>query len=99
MFTDFFIERPIFAGVCSFLIVLAGLICIPNLPIAQYPQIAPTEIDVTSTYIGANAKTVESGVTTPLETQINGVQGMKYMTSSSSNSGDSKIQVIFDLDR
>jgi len=99
MFSDFFIKRPIFASVCSLLIVLAGAICIPILPISQYPQIAPTEVDVLANYIGANAKTVESGVTTPLETQINGAQGMKYMVSSSGNSGNSKIQVIFDMDR
>lgn len=99
MFTDFFIQRPIFASVCSLMILLAGLVCIPSLPIAQYPRIAPTEIDVTTQYIGADAKTVENGVNTILETQINGVEGMKYMSSFASNTGNSKISVLFDLER
>jgi HAE1 family hydrophobic/amphiphilic exporter-1 len=99
MLTDFFIQRPIFASVCSLMILLAGLVCIPSLPIAQYPRIAPTEIDVTAQYIGADAKTVENGVNTILETQINGVEGMKYMSSFASNTGNSKISVLFDLDR
>lgn len=99
MFTDFFIERPVFAGVCSLFILIAGAVCIPNLPIAMYPRIAPTQVDVISNYIGANSKTVESGVNTPLEIQINGVEGMKYMTGSSTNSGDSKVSVLFNLER
>src|SRR5437868_10833432 len=99
MFVEFFIKRPIFASVCSILIVLAGLISIPGLPISQYPQIAPPQVTVTSNYIGANAQVVESAVTTPLEQEINGVEGMKYMTSTSSNDGTSTINIVFDLNR
>jgi HAE1 family hydrophobic/amphiphilic exporter-1 len=99
MFVDFFIKRPIFAAVCSILIVLAGAICIPGLPIAQYPQIALPQVVVASIYTGANSEVVESAVTTPLEQAINGVEGMKYMTSVSSNDGSSTITVTFDPSR
>ena len=99
MFIEFFVKRPRFAAVCSIIIVLIGVICIPSLPISQYPQIAPPQITVTTNYLGANAEAVESGVTTPLEQEINGVEGMKYMTSSSSNDGTSTITIIFDASR
>ena len=99
MFIDFFVKRPRFAGVCSAIILLIGAICIPMLPVAQYPQIAPPQITVTTNYIGANSQTVESSVTTPLEQEINGVEGMKYITSSSSNDGTSVINIVFDLNR
>jgi HAE1 family hydrophobic/amphiphilic exporter-1 len=99
MFQDFFIARPIFASVCSMLIVLVGLISIPSLPISQYPNITPPQVQVLCTYVGASAQTVESGVTTILEQGINGVEGMKYMTSTSGNDGQSKIIVTFDLNR
>ncbi|MEO6418309.1 MAG: efflux RND transporter permease subunit, partial [Polyangiaceae bacterium] len=69
----FFIERPIFATVCSLLIVLAGAASIPGLPIAQYPQLAPPQVTVSSIYVGASSEVVETTVTTPLEQQINGV--------------------------
>lgn len=99
MFVEFFIKRPIFASVCSLIIVLAGLICIPTLPIAQYPDIASPQVSVTSNYIGASAEVVESAVTVPLEQEINGVQGMKYMTSASTNDGASTITITFDIGR
>jgi HAE1 family hydrophobic/amphiphilic exporter-1 len=99
MFVDFFIKRPIFATVCSLILILAGLVSIPTLPISQYPEIAPPQVSVTSTYIGASAETVESAVTVPLEQEINGVEGMKYMTSTSTNDGVSTITVTFDLNR
>lgn len=99
MFIEFFVKRPRFAAVCSIIIVLAGLICIPSLPVAQYPQIAPPQISVSTNYIGANAETVESAVTTPLEQKINGVEGMKYMTSTSSNNGSSQINIVFNSGR
>ncbi len=98
-FVSFFISRPIFASVCSLLIVLAGLISIPNLPIEQYPEIVPPQVKVTSSYIGASAAAVEASVTNILEQQINGVKGMKYITSSSGNDGTSTINVTFDLER
>src|SRR5579862_80220 len=92
---DFFIQRPIFATVCALLIILAGAVCIPTLPISLYPDLAPPQVTVTSNYVGANAQVVESAVTIPLEQQINGVEGMHYMTSTSSNDGTSSINVVF----
>lgn len=99
MFVDTFIKRPILATVCSLVIILAGAIAIPTLPVAQYPEIAPPQVSVTAFYTGANAEAVETGVTTPLEQAINGVEGMLYMTSSSSNSGVSNINIAFDTTR
>jgi len=92
MFVDFFINRPIFATVCALLIILAGAVSIPTLPIAQYPNLAPPQVTVSSNYNGANAQSVESAVTIPLEQQINGVEGMKYLTSSSGNDGTARSQ-------
>jgi HAE1 family hydrophobic/amphiphilic exporter-1 len=99
MFANFFIRRPVFASVCALLIVLAGSAVIPSLPIAQFPTLAPPQVGVTSVYIGASAQTVESAVTIPLEQQINGAEGMKYITSTSGNDGTSQISVTFDLTR
>ena len=95
MFVDFFIHRPVFATVCALMIILAGAICIPNLPVAMYPTLAPPQVTVTSSYIGANAQTVEQAVTIPLEEAINGVEGMRYVSSSSTSSGLSTITVTF----
>src|SRR5918993_408266 len=99
MFVDTFIRRPILASVCSLVIVLAGALAIPNMPIAWYPEVAPPQVSVTAFYTGANAEAVETGVTTPLEQAINGVEGMLYMTSSSTNSGVSSINITFDTTR
>ena len=99
MFVDFFIRRPVFATVASLFVVIAGGIVIPTLPIAQFPLLAPPQVTVISFYTGANAQAVESSVTTPLEQAINGVPGMRYMTSSSGNDGSSQITVTFDLNR
>src|ERR1022692_4488699 len=99
MFVNFFIQRPVFATVCALLIVLAGAAVLPTLPIAQFPNLAPPQVGVTSTYIGASAQTVESAVTIPLEQQINGAEGMKYITSTSGNNGSSTITATFDLNR
>jgi len=96
---DFFIQRPVFATVCALLIILGGAIAIPTLPIAQFPDLAPPQVVVSSGYIGANAQAVESAVTIPLEQAINGTPGMKYMTSSSGNDGSSSITVTFDVSR
>ena len=92
---DFFIKRPIFATVCALLIILAGAVCIPSLPISLYPNLSPPQVTVSSNYVGANAQVVESAVTIPLEQQINGVEGMHYITSTSSNDGSSNINVTF----
>jgi HAE1 family hydrophobic/amphiphilic exporter-1 len=96
---DFFIHRPVFSTVCALLIILAGAACIPTLPIAQFPDLAPPQVGVTAVYTGASSQTVESAVTTPLEQQINGAEGMKYITSSSTNDGVSTITATFDLNR
>jgi HAE1 family hydrophobic/amphiphilic exporter-1 len=96
---NFFLRRPIFAAVCSLIIVLAGAVCIPTLPIAQFPKVAPPVVTVTSTYTGASAQAVEDSVTTPLEEAINGVQGLRYISSQSSNDGTSTITMTFDLER
>ena len=96
---EFFLKRPIFAAVCSLVILLVGLISIPTLPIAQFPAIAPPTITVSAFYTGASAEAVEASVTTPLEQAINGVQGLRYMSSQSGNDGTSTITVVFNLGR
>jgi HAE1 family hydrophobic/amphiphilic exporter-1 len=96
---DTFIRRPILASVCSLVIILAGLIAIPTLPIAQFPELAPPQVLVAAFYNGADAQTVETAVTTPLEQAINGVEGMLYMTSTSGNDGTSAITITFDISR
>ncbi|MGA2890363.1 MAG: efflux RND transporter permease subunit [Terracidiphilus sp.] len=95
MFVDFFIHRPVFATVCALLIILAGAVCIPTLPVAMYPTLAPPQVEVDCNYVGANADTVEKAVTIPLEESINGVEGMRYISSSSTNSGASSITTTF----
>ncbi|MEO7134194.1 MAG: multidrug efflux RND transporter permease subunit [Vicinamibacterales bacterium] len=99
MVADVFIRRPVLSTVCSLLIILAGAVSIPTLPIARYPELAPPSVTVSAFYTGANAQAVESAVTTPLEQAINGVEGMTYITSSSTNSGFANITVTFDVDR
>ncbi|MBD2740114.1 efflux RND transporter permease subunit [Coleofasciculus sp. FACHB-1120] len=99
MFADFFIKRPVFATVCAIVILLVGGISIPTLPIAQFPEISPTQINVTANYSGASAEVVENAVTNILERQINGVEGLKYLSSSSSNDGTSTITATFDSSR
>jgi HAE1 family hydrophobic/amphiphilic exporter-1 len=93
-----FIRRPILATVCSLVIVLAGALAVPMLPIAQFPQLAPPQVQVVGFYTGASAQTVETAVTTPLEQALNGIEGMQYMTSSSSD-GVAIIVVTFDVTR
>ncbi len=97
MIAETFIRRPVTAIVISIVIVLVGVISITNLPIAQYPDISPPTVSVSSNFIGADAKTVEQTVTTPLETQINGTPGMTYITGNSTSSGSSSISVTFDV--
>src|SRR5215510_14506655 len=99
MFSTLFIRRPILATVCSLLIILAGAIAIPILPIARYPELTPPSVSVSAFYTGANAQAVESAVTTPLEQVINGVEGMRYMSSSSTNGGLATINITFNIGR
>jgi hydrophobe/amphiphile efflux-1 (HAE1) family protein len=94
-FSHFFIDRPIFAGVIAVFISLIGLFCFPLLPLAQYPDIAPPTIAVTASYPGASAETLAETVAAPIEQEINGVEGMLYMTSSSTADGLAQISVTF----
>src|ERR1700747_1743948 len=91
----FFIERPIFAAVVSILIVLFGAVSYPALPVAQYPEIAPPTVTITATYPGATAETMAETVATPLEEQVNGVENILYMSSSSQSDGTLTITVTF----
>ena len=94
---NFFIGRPIFATVLALLMLLVGGICVFVLPIAQYPEITPAQVQVTTTYTGADAQTVAETVTTPIEQQINGVKGMIYFNSDSTSNGVSTIVATFDV--
>ena len=96
---NFFISRPVFATVCSLLIVLAGAVSIPTLPIAQFPTLAPPVVTVSAFFTGANSQAVETSVTSLLEQAINGAEGMRYMTSASGNDGSASITTTFELDR
>jgi hydrophobe/amphiphile efflux-1 (HAE1) family protein len=93
----FFIDRPIFASVLSITITLAGGLALLSLPIAQYPPIAPPTVQVACTYPGANAQVVADTVAAPIEQQVNGVEGMLYMSSQSDNAGTYNLTVTFDL--
>ena len=93
----FFIERPIFASAIAVIMVMAGSICYFLLPVSQFPDITPPQVVVSASYPGASAQVVADTVTTPLEQQINGVAGMTYMSSTSSNDGSSNITVTFDV--
>jgi len=93
----FFVNRPIFACSIALLMVVAGVVAILTLPISQYPNIVPGTVTVTSSFPGASAQVVSDTVTTPLEQQINGVNGMIYMSSNSSSNGASSITVTFDI--
>ena len=98
MFSRFFIERPIFAAVVSIILVLAGLLAMLVLPVQQYPSITPVQVTVSATYPGADAKTLADSVAAPIEAQINGVDKMLYMTSTSSATGQLSLTVYFSLD-
>src|SRR6516165_3559216 len=95
VFSRFFINRPIFASVLSIVIVLAGSIALATLPIAQYPEIAPPTVEVSAYYPGANAQVVADTVAAPIEQQVNGVEGMMYMSSQCTNDGNYTLTVTF----
>src|ERR1044071_1508859 len=97
MFSRFFIDRPIFAAVISVFVVIAGLASMRVLPVAQYPEIAPPVVTVRAIYPGASAEVLEQTVASPLENQINGVENMIYMASTSTSQGVVQIQVTFDI--
>ena len=94
---NFFIGRPIFATVLALLMLLVGGICIFILPVSLYPEIVPPQVQVTTTYTGADAQTVANTVTTPIEQKVNGVKGMIYMSSNSTSNGLTKIVATFDV--
>ncbi len=94
-FTHFFIDRPIFASVLSIVIVIVGALALIGLPIAQYPEIAPPTVVVSTTYPGANAQVVAETVATPIEQEVNGVEDMLYMSSQSTNSGYMALTITF----
>ena len=94
---NFFIARPIFSAVMALVFIVAGGVCMTQLPIALYPQIVPPQVQVTSQYVGASAEVVADSVTTPIEEKINGVEGMIYMSSVSDNNGNSTITITFDV--
>jgi multidrug efflux pump len=94
---EFFVDRPIFATVISVVFVLAGLVALSTLPVAQYPDVTPPTVQVTAYYPGANSQTVRDTVAAPIEEQISGVEGMMYMSSQSTNDGTYKLTVTFNL--
>ena len=96
-FSRFFIDRPIFAGVLSTLIFVAGLLSLPALPISEYPEVAPPTVVVRAQYPGANPKVIAETVSTPIEEQINGVEGMLYMSSQATTDGLMTLNVTFRL--
>jgi multidrug efflux pump subunit AcrB len=97
MISHFFIDRPIFASVLSIVITLAGGVAVFNLPVAQYPEVTPPTVQVTAVYPGANALTVRDTVAAPIEEQVSGVEGMLYMSSTSTNDGSYTLNITFRL--
>src|SRR6476661_3775840 len=97
MISHFFIDRPIFATVLSVVVVIVGVVAVSQLPVAQYPDVAPPTVQVTATYPGANAKTTADNVATPIEQEVNGVERMLYMSSKCTNDGQMNLDVTFEL--
>jgi HAE1 family hydrophobic/amphiphilic exporter-1 len=97
MIADTFIKRPVTAIVVSIVIVMVGILAITNLPVGQYPDITPPQVQISGTFTGADAQTVEQTVTTPIETQVNGSPGMMYMQSTSTSDGRSSINAYFSI--
>ncbi|MGQ3056643.1 MAG: efflux RND transporter permease subunit, partial [Nevskia sp.] len=95
--SQFFVNRPIFAAVLSLLILIGGALSLPNLPISEYPEVVPPTVVVRASYPGANPKVIGETVATPLEEQINGVEGMSYMSSQSTSDGALQLTITFAL--
>ncbi|STD24519.1 hydrophobe/amphiphile efflux-1 (HAE1) family transporter [Enterobacter asburiae] len=96
MFSRFFVRRPVFAWVIAILIMLAGMLAIRTLPVAQYPDVAPPSIKISATYTGASAQTLENSVTQVIEQQLTGLDNLLYFTSTSSSDGSVSITVTFE---
>src|SRR5438477_34348 len=94
--SKFFIDRPIFACVISMLIVLMGIVSISQLPVAQYPSVAPPSISITASYSGASAEVLQNTVTSIIEQQLNGIDNLLYISSSSNSSGQASISLYFE---
>ena len=97
MISKYFIDRPIFSTVIAIVIVIAGLVTLRTLPVAQYPEITPPTVMVSAHYPGASAETVAQTVGVPIEQQVNGVENMMYMSSSSSSDGSYSLTVTFGM--
>src|SRR5260370_1766157 len=97
MISTFFIKRPIIAMVISIVTVILGVLALRGLPLAQFPQIVPPQINVSTTYTGADAVTIEQSVSAPIEQQVSGVKGMLYMLSTNANAGTENLAVTFDI--
>ena len=97
MLSRFFIHRPIFASVISIVIVIAGLVSQTSLPVAKFPEISPPTVQVTCYYPGANAEVVADTVAAPIEQEVNGVENMIYMSSTSSDDGSYTLTVTFEI--
>src|ERR1700739_1679245 len=93
----FFIDRPVFAIVIAIVIVILGIVAIPNLPIAAFPEVVPPVVQITANYLGGNALDLEKTVAQPIEEQLIGLDGLLYFLSSSGNDGSLSIQVTFRL--
>ena len=94
---EFFIRRPIFAGVIAILMVFVGLLCLLFLPLSQFPDIVPPQIQISTQFLGASSQVVSDAVTTPLELAINGTHGISSINSSSTNLGDTLITANFNV--
>ncbi|HRX82623.1 MAG TPA: efflux RND transporter permease subunit, partial [Pirellulaceae bacterium] len=95
--SKFFIDRPVFANVIAIIMVILGVVAMFNLPVEQYPKITPPTVQVTTVYPGANARVVAETVAAPIEQQVNGVEGMLYMSSNCSADGSYALTVTFDI--
>src|SRR6186713_2583411 len=97
MIAETFIKRPVTAIVISLVIVIVGILAMMSLPIGQYPEITPPTVQITGTYVGADAQTVEQTVATPVESQVNGTPGMAYLQTNSTNDGRMTMNVTFNV--